>query len=173
MEVFTISDHHFFHENIIKYCNRPFLNRYCMNYFMIKMWNSVVSKDDIVIHNGDFCLGKNYELMEITKELNGKIILIRGNHDRFSTKQYKDSGIFEIYKDDFIVDDICFIHRPIGDNQKFKYVIHGHIHANSHECTTLNHYNVSVEMINYTPIKLEDINPELKPYAEKIIDMYK
>lgn len=54
MKVFIIADTHFYHENIIKYCDRPFENASIMNDIMIEKWNSVVGKSDIVIHLGDF-----------------------------------------------------------------------------------------------------------------------
>ena len=59
MNVFVISDHHFYHENIIKYCNRPFNSLREMNYTMIEKWNSVVSENDTVLHLGDFSFGDN------------------------------------------------------------------------------------------------------------------
>ena len=44
-----ISDHHFNHDKIIEYCNRPFANVEEMNNYMIKQWNSVVGKNDMKI----------------------------------------------------------------------------------------------------------------------------
>jgi len=78
---FFTSDTHFYHENIIKYCSRPFSSVDEMNKAMIDNWNNVVGKNDIVWHLGDFCFGKKDNIMEIFPKLNGKINLVMGNHD--------------------------------------------------------------------------------------------
>ena len=82
-KIWFSSDHHFFHNNIIKYCNRPFETVEEMNEALVKNWNSVVGPDDHVYHLGDFCFG-NVEKWNWCLEpgrLNGHIHLILGNHD--------------------------------------------------------------------------------------------
>lgn len=52
-----IADTHFNHENIIKYCDRPFSNTKEMNEYIIQKWNSVAKEDDVVYHLGDVGFG--------------------------------------------------------------------------------------------------------------------
>ena len=60
-KTFFVSDTHFNHTNIIKYCNRPFNNADEMDAALIKNWNTKVPKDGIVYHLGDFAWGSiNY-----------------------------------------------------------------------------------------------------------------
>ena len=50
-KTFLIADTHFFHENVIKYCNRPFKSIEEMNQTMIKNWNEMVDDNDIIYHS--------------------------------------------------------------------------------------------------------------------------
>jgi calcineurin-like phosphoesterase family protein len=76
------SDTHFYHANVIKYCNRPYSSVEEMNEAIILEWNSKVKPDDIIYHLGDFSFAKDIsKTMEIVDRLNGQIFLIRGNHD--------------------------------------------------------------------------------------------
>jgi len=79
--MFFTADTHFSHSNIIKYCNRPFSSALEMDETMIANWNSKVGKDDVVYHLGDFAFSLIHKHVE---RLNGKIILIFGNHDKLA-----------------------------------------------------------------------------------------
>ena len=79
--IFFTSDTHFWHDNIIKFCNRPFNSIEEMNDTIIENWNKVVGKNDIVFHLGDFCFCGSDKFKDIIERLNGYIYLILGNHD--------------------------------------------------------------------------------------------
>ena len=85
--LFFTSDTHFYHGNIIRFCNRPFKSVEMMNETIISNWNNTVGQDDIVFHLGDFCLGGSAEWNKILDRLNGKIYLIMGNHDLKNIRQ--------------------------------------------------------------------------------------
>ena len=87
-KIYLISDTHFNHANIIKYCNIPFKNVKEMNKTLIKNWNNIVRDKDIVYFLGDFVLSKNKveRAKEFIELLNGEIIFIKGNHDKFGEK---------------------------------------------------------------------------------------
>jgi calcineurin-like phosphoesterase family protein len=158
MKIFIISDTHFHHENIIKYSNRPFKSIEEMDSEMIKRWNSKVEKEDIVLHLGDFALGSEKEVRELRDKLNGKIFLLKGNHDH---KMLRKAG-FIIIKGTFEIDNLIFSHNPLKkeDIPRGFINVHGHIH----EKESLHGFNVSVEKRNYEPIELG----ELKKLVEKV-----
>ena len=91
--IYFIADTHFNHANIIKYCNRPFKNTYEMNEYIIKKWNSVVKEADTVYHLGDVGFGSLQEVKSLVERLNGRKILLRGNHDfKIGVNTWKEIG---------------------------------------------------------------------------------
>ena len=98
-DTWIISDTHFFHENIGKYCNRP------DNWqeLIIKNWNDLISPDETVLHLGDFALGKKSNFELLTGSLNGRLFLIQGNHDRLSQSFCEAHGV-TLIKNSFMVE---------------------------------------------------------------------
>lgn len=93
MTIFLSSDHHFMHENVIKYCGRPYANADEMNRDMARRWNEVVTPQDTVWYLGDFSLSPQ-AVERWLKQLNYKEIhLILGNHD----KPFKSFNYIEKY----------------------------------------------------------------------------
>jgi len=134
--VYFISDTHFFHENIIKYCNRPFTSLEEMNRTLIENWNATVQQDDEIYIVGDFAFGKPETVHQLTQRLNGKKYLIRGNHDKFLKDYEQYESDFEWIKDyaEITVDKIRYIlfHYPIVEwAHYYRGAIHcyGHIHG--------------------------------------------
>lgn len=80
MRTWLTSDLHFWHFNVIKYCDRPFKDVTEMNEMLIKSWNENVNPGDRVICLGDFSLAAR-AVETIVPRLNGDIELILGNHD--------------------------------------------------------------------------------------------
>lgn len=80
-KVWFSSDTHFWHENILRFCNRPFGSVVEMNEELIRRWNDTVPEDGIVFHLGDFSFGGAKEWNDVLSRLNGEIYLILGNHD--------------------------------------------------------------------------------------------
>lgn len=160
VNIYVVADTHFYHHNIIGYCGRPF--NYCteMNEKMITRWNSVVKKTDMVIHCGDFALHKKSDKVgETCRRLNGRKILVRGNHDRKTINWYLRNG-FDFVCDTFTLGRIIFTHRPMKKQDLvlsyYDLNIHGHLHEKPSPHPEL-YENVCVEQTNYFPIKLDHI----------------
>ena len=79
-----IADTHFGHTNILLYepirIQKAKMEGYeDFDRFLIDWLNDYIKKDDEVLHLGDVAFRNNYKL---AKKLNGKITLIKGNHDK-------------------------------------------------------------------------------------------
>lgn len=80
--IFFTADTHFGHSNIIKYCNRPFNSHEEMDAEILKRFNSVIKRGDILYHLGDVSWS-TYDLDKFFSRLNTKEVhLIYGNHDK-------------------------------------------------------------------------------------------
>jgi calcineurin-like phosphoesterase family protein len=81
------SDIHFNHAKAIEFSNRPFTDIEDMNEKIIENWNKVVKPEDLGILVGDVFLYSNAEQMKsILSRMNGRLILVRGNHDNTPRK---------------------------------------------------------------------------------------
>ena len=147
-KTFFISDTHFWHKNVISFERRPYETVEEMNEKMIENWNNTVSDDDVVYHLGDFGIGNIDKSIEILKRLNGKILLIKGNHDHTKNikkmtpylDEYLNAGHYlKSHKYQFYLS-----HFPmqIGNRPRI-FNLHGHIH--SHPSTELTQFNVGVD----------------------------
>lgn len=169
--IFFTSDTHFGHSNIIQYCNRPFMDIPQMNEAMIQKWNAKVGPGDTVYHLGDFSMGPK-ENVKIRKRLNGKVILIKGNHDR-KDEVHKEAGFDEIYKSLEIELDgykLYLAHIPMhldaGERYypedlrtkpppEYDYFLCGHVHTSwARNGKTI---NVGVDVSNFVPLTLAEL----------------
>ncbi|MDE5592940.1 MAG: metallophosphoesterase family protein [Clostridiales bacterium] len=151
--IYFTSDLHLGHKNCIDFCARPFASVDEMDEALISGWNNRVKNDDTVYIVGDLVWESSDPLKYVTR-LNGKKILIIGNHDvkwlkRYGIATVSDDGRVELrdYSEYFIniaqyvetsVDGvtITLCHYPMLEwkasrkigSKKLGYLIHGHIH---------------------------------------------
>jgi len=155
--VFLIGDLHLDHQNIIRYCARPFADVEEMNGVLLDNWNFTVKKTDKVYYLGDLAFGKSSRKPSYWKQLlNGGIEFIRGNHDR-KLGGAKESEVLEYGGERFF---LChYPKRPAGWNG---WLVHGHTHNNempsfpfiNGETKTI---NVSAELIGYKPLSMKKL----------------
>lgn len=167
MKKFFIADTHFNHENIIRYCNRPFANVSEMNEALIHNWNSTVGKQDSVFVLGDFAFrATKQDISDLIGKLNGRKFLVLGNHDRvYKTSWWiRKSGFEEVSRFPILVEEhLILSHEPIFMNASMPYVnVYGHVHNNDmYQDVSPHGFCVSVERINYTPIELTELKERL------------
>ena len=150
-----------------------------MNETIISNWNSVVTAEDEVWVLGDFFMGQLTAIDPILNRLNGKIHLVRGNHDQKNRiKIYEAHGIdihdiaYIQYKGRYFV--LChfpnenkeFIRMIIEDNSEVVW-LYGHVHSKAPKGYVNGTYHVGVDTNNLTPISIQQIWEECWP--EKIM----
>lgn len=181
-KTFFTGDLHFGHKNVLTFDNRPFATVDEMDAELIRRWNNKVGKGDLVYVLGDLIWkSRNNDAPALIKSLNGQIILIKGNHDRFLHNSKAKAALAGI-KD---YDDICVTledgtQRRVIVSHYFipMYIGHRynaiHLHAHSHFsdeadfeidfAEQLNRmgcqneiYNVGCMYWNYEPVTLDEI----------------
>lgn len=160
-KVWFIADSHFFHKKVIEYCNRPFSNVEEMNNIIISNWNKVVKRDDRVFMLGDFALCGKDKIIEIGQKLNGRKVLIMGNHEGASLSTYYNAGFEMVSKFPIIFQDFFILsHEPIEFlplNTPFVNIF-GHVHNDMRFPTiTPRGACVSVERWNYMPVEFNQL----------------
>jgi len=93
--IWLTGDQHFWHTNVIKYCNRPFSSVDEMDEALIDAWNKYVKHDDTVYHLGDFTLGNRLIAEKYFRRLNGNIGVLEypWHHDkRWLDNEYFSAG---------------------------------------------------------------------------------
>lgn len=155
MSTFFISDLHLGHENMAR--RRGFSCADEMNEHIIKQWNSVVCKRDLVFILGDITMEKTRDYPMLSM-LNGFKTVILGNHDQpqhtpeLLKYVNKVAGMID-YKYNYIL-----THCPVHESQlefRYSYNIHGHVHSNSIDDER--YINVCAEVIDYTPKTIEQL----------------
>ena len=118
MSIFVTSDLHLNDPNALAL--RPqFKTLEEHDQFVIDQYNSVVGKDDLVYILGDVGNVPRDKLISKCKQLNGRKILIRGNHDKMSYNDYRLAGFIEIYDHPvYYNDNIILGHYPLKECYK-------------------------------------------------------
>lgn len=172
-KTFVTSDSHFGHIGVTKFLRtdgsklRPWDDITNMDEALVHNWNAVVAPQDRVYHLGDVVINRRH--LATLHRLNGRKVLVKGNHDIFKLSDYTphfDDIRAYIVKKTPQGGKCILSHIPIHEESlgRFGLNIHGHLHANvvmrkdrwGKETMDLRYVNVSVEQTNFAPILFED-----------------
>ena len=176
-KMFFTTDTHFSHENIIKYCKRPFANITENDEEIIRRWNEKVPEDGIVFHLGDVAFGDPERVDNILERLNGTIYLVIGNHDwRRVVNNHK--WRFEMMTQQINMKigkrHIILNHYPMlafsgaWRGEDATYQLFGHVHTSPYTDEGIDQqrmkylftsqYDVGVDNNNFTPINWKEVD---------------
>jgi calcineurin-like phosphoesterase family protein len=179
--IFFTSDTHFGHGNIIKFCDRPFKDVDEMNYKLIENWNNKVPNDGLVFHLGDFAWGGYDFWKNIRNQLNGDIILIKGNHDIKNMSATAEEELFKFSTWQMLVEiegrKLYLNHVPFlcyggtyRDPKGLVYQLFGHVHSGPGkkgmdiprmQYLFPTQYDVGVDNNGYEPISWNELNEKI------------
>ena len=177
-QVWFTSDTHFGHENIIRFCNRPFSNAQEMNAELIRRWRETVPEDGIEFHLGDFAHGSSRLWNHILCVLPGRKYLILGNHDMKSVSQGFMS-LFELVTQQMTTrvggQTIVLNHNPFlcyGGSYRNVWQLFGHVHSGPVSHTGIDHprlnmlfplqYDVGVDNNNFRPVSFAEVKAKIE-----------
>lgn len=168
--LWLISDTHFGHRAIEKFCGRPPTHEV----IMLSNWIDRVQEDDQILHLGDVIMRKNGGMsrrwLKVISRLPGTKFLIKGNHDYADNSLYEDLAGMKVIEP-LIYAGVAFTHRPIseewpGPEGEWHTNIHGHIHNNGyaihhdgHLLPDKHYINISVEVTDMAPVPLGNVAP--------------
>ena len=164
------SDLHFVHAKVIKCDNRPFQDIAEHDNELIRRWNAVVAKGDVVYVLGDFSWHtKDAQCDNILGQLNGTKFLIYGNHDSDAVKRSKHWAKVTPYHEVTVEGQkICLFHyRMVVWNQSHRgsWALHGHSHGTlpvNYQAMTL---DVGTMLWSYAPASFYEIKEEMKKHT--------
>jgi calcineurin-like phosphoesterase family protein len=172
MSAFVTADTHFGHSKSLSFIQpdgsplRPFDSVEEMDETMVANWNAVVGPRDTVYHLGDVVIPR--ASLKILDRLNGRKILVRGNHDQGPLKDFSRyfedvRGAFFHPGDSTMRGGLIFTHIPVHPSCLTGHYlgnVHGHLHC--HQIITdgevdRRYYNCCVERNDFAPVPLETI----------------
>ena len=154
------SDLHLGHDNIIRYCGRPFKQAQEMDRALYGAWARTLGPDDIMLCLGDVAMGP--AVAEHTwrriEALPGHKVLVVGNHDLTTNGRLRVAG-FDLVCGLAILGNenppLIFTHMPLDDPPPGHVNVHGHLH--DHKPLAGPYINVAVEQLGYQPLDLADV----------------
>lgn len=138
MKTYITSDLHFGHANMMKFnpATRQYRDADHMNAMMIQEWNATVGVDDLTYILGDFAFLRADKATAVARSLNGRKILIEGNHDLklLNDKTFRDcfEEVHVYHEINVDGNKVCMFHYPIHEwNQCHRGAVHfhGHVHG--------------------------------------------
>jgi calcineurin-like phosphoesterase family protein len=180
VKYFYTADMHLGHFNIITYCNRPFSTLEQMDDTLIRNWNSRVKDNDVVYHVGDFCFrnspggksgeGTQRKAADYLAQLNGRIIFIKGNHDRNNSVK----TITERLVIGYAGHRVNLVHDPEMADPDYELNFVGHVHnfwkfkraRMGMGFTDI--INVGADMNEFMPKTFDELYTEYKRWAKTL-----
>ena len=141
MKRFVIWDTHFGHKRIIEFTGRNYQSVEDMDNGIIANWNSKVGAEDEVYVIGDFSFYNAKKTADIVSQLNGKIMLVKGNHDYDRCRKARIEWTRDYYELNHDGRMVVMCHFPFEEWNKKRngsIHLHGHLHSSPQNAVSVN-----------------------------------
>jgi calcineurin-like phosphoesterase family protein len=152
-----VADWHFGESRLDRMC-RPFASTKDHDEALIRNHNQIVGRDDVVLCVGDVTNKEAPDQLHLVAQLNGRKLLVRGNHDEPHTDEELSKYFEQVVANgdglEFEYKDVRLYatHYPTqGRHDRFNIV--GHVHGAWR--VQLNMLNVGVDNFGYAPCYID------------------
>ncbi len=176
--IWFTADFHFGHNNIIRYCNRPFRSVEEMDQTILDRLNASVKANDILYFLGDFCIGSKAKALEHRKQIRcKKIFAVPGNHDKQVRKLTDEFSWFSNLAEISIHGQpivIChYAMRVWNRSHHGAWHLYGHSHGNLPDTPTSLSMDVGVDTHDFRPWHFDEISLLLTEKAKARSELHR
>lgn len=171
-KVMFTADTHFGHANIIRFCDRPYKDVNHMDEMLLLNWNEVVGQDQVVFHLGDFSFKGKRNIPNLLNRLNGKVILIRGNHDHSGDLKHFDE-VHDLAEVEVERQRIIMCHYAMKVwNHSFRgsWHIYGHSHGTLAKDWNRKTTDIGVDSWDYQPVSFHQLQAEMRQHEGETVN---
>lgn len=181
--IYLSSDYHFFHDRPFIWQVRGFNSIEEMNTAILQNHNSIIKPEDDVYLLGDLLLGGNAKLKEglaLIAQLNGKLHLVRGNHDTntrweaykslLNVVEMQNAIYLDYHKYHFYLSHFPTLTANLEKEslRQCTLNLYGHTHQTDNffeGCPYM--YHIGVDSHNCAPVLIDTIIKEMNNEVEK------
>jgi len=156
------SDFHLGHQNIIRYCNRPFQSTGEMDEVILANLNSRVRQSDVLYFLGDFCMGGPHQARLYRDRIVCRYIhVVEGNHDRAlrrltsAFRSYNQLAQIRIEGQGIV---LChYAMRVWHHSSRGTWHLYGHSHGKLEDAPASLSMDVGVDAHQFLPWQVDEI----------------
>jgi len=154
-----ISDTHFYHANIVEFCKRPFADVEAMNDALVSNIRNHTDERSVVLWLGDVFFCDVDRAQAIMRELPGRHVLVRGNHDGTASRMARCGFSAVVDQLTFQLNDQTIVasHFPTTQRPQDAVLMHGHTHSTERLSPCGKRLHVGVDAWDYRPASIDEI----------------
>ena len=169
-DIWFTADFHLGHQNIIRYCNRPFATVSETDDQILVRMNACATEADTLFFPGDFCRGTGKEALAYRRRIRSKnIFFIEGNHDAGAKKIGTEFGwwkqLAEVKVGDQLIVLCQYAMRVWHHSFRGSWHLYGHSHGRLPDDPAALSMDVGVDTHDFRPWRFDEIRERMAAKA--------